>query len=439
MTVGFHTFGCKLNQCETESLAEAFRSEGFDTVDAGRPADLYLVNTCTVTSKSEQKARRFLKALCLAAPGAPILVTGCYAELEAGELGRLAPQIRIVPLRSEAGLADLAGRLGAASAPGGLPELIDSWLAGLDARRPAGAGFRLQPLKPAFHSRAYLKIQDGCDCHCTYCRVRIARGPSRSLPLEEALARAGDIEGQGYREVVLTGVNIGSYRDGRTGLAELLERLLSSSPGLRFRLSSLEPDGVDPALAGVAAHERVCPHFHIPVQSGSAKVLAAMGRRPSPEAILRAVELLRAAKDDPYLAADFITGFPGESEADFEDSQGLAGRAEFTDLHVFQFSPRPGTPAADFSGRVAQRISGERARRLRELAGRRLAEYRLRQIGRWREVLIESLSADGARGTSENYLDVFIRAPASASIKKGGLYRVQILAVEKDTLVGEII
>jgi threonylcarbamoyladenosine tRNA methylthiotransferase MtaB len=288
-----------------------------------------------------------------------------------------------------------------------------------------------------FHSRAYLKIQDGCDCKCSYCRVWLARGHSQSLAMRTIIERARSLEQAGYREVVLTGVNISSYRDGTGGLAGLLEKLLDMTATVRFRLSSLEPDGIDADLLRAVAAERICPHFHIPVQSGSARLLAAMGRRPEPEKILQTVHLLASARRDPYLAADFITGFPGENEADFQASYDLAAQAGFTDLHVFPFSPRPGTEAAVFTPRIPQRIAGERAGLLRGLAERRLAEYRLRQPGRLGQVLIESVDGDGGRGTSENYLEVRIRGTDPLAI--GSLVHVRVIAVEKNSLIGELV
>jgi threonylcarbamoyladenosine tRNA methylthiotransferase MtaB len=411
MRAAFHTFGCKLNQFETEALASAFAAQGFTLVFPEQAAELYLVNTCTVTSRSEQKARRYLRWLARERPEALVLVTGCYAQLARSELEELGPNLVVVSQEAKSGLLELPRLLRELEAA---PP--DSWSGEALARictsqAQPGSPFRFQVSDFQFHSRAFIKIQDGCDGRCAYCRVPLARGRSVSLDPALAVERARALEASGYRELVLTGVNISSYRHGEVGLAGLLERLLASTARARLRLSSLEPEAIEPELGRVLARPRLCPHFHLSVQSGSDRVLLRMSRRYRSAQVERAVSALRRAKPEPFLAADLIAGFPGESDEDFRATYSLAERLGFAKLHVFPFSPRPGTAAQSMRDRVPERIRGERVRALVELSERLGEHYRRSWEGREVEVVLEDRRLPGPEGqawegVSENYLKV---------------------------------
>lgn len=414
MRAAFYTFGCKLNQYETESLASTFRDQGFSLVETDAEAEIYLINTCTVTSKSEQKARRFIRHLSRERPAALLLVTGCYAQLEREALSALGENVAVVPQEAKDRLLELPRRLA-----GQVPADAGSWR---DAVRSALARdqahglpdpFRYRVEHYSFHSRAFLKIQDGCDQRCAYCRIRLARGASVSLDPQAAVERIRELERAGHREVVLTGVNISAYRQGELGLAALLERLLAGTSRVRIRLSSLEPETIKPGLAEALSHERICPHFHIPVQSGSDRVLLRMRRRYQARQVVRAAELLRRAKQEPFLAADIIAGFPGETEEDFQATWCLVKSLELSKLHVFPFSPRPGTPALAMKGRVPERIRDARVRELVALSERLQERYAGRWVGRKLEVVLEdrhSSSQGGEiwQGLSQNYLKVAV-------------------------------
>ncbi len=437
MRASFHTFGCKLNQFETEALASAFRSRGFSLVDPSEEAEVYLVNTCTVTGRSEQKARRFIRSLARARPGALLVVTGCYAQVDAAALERLAPNVAVVSQTDKSLLLDLPRRLqegrgaatpSAAAAPATAGAATAAILKG--AGHPDPFGFQVEAF--SFHSRAFLKIQDGCDHRCAYCRVPLARGASVSLEPEVAVQRARLLEQAGYREVVLTGVNISSWRHGEEGLGKLLERLLEATSAVRLRLSSLEPETIEPVLVQALRHPRICPHFHLPVQSGSDRVLAAMRRRYSVQQVRVAADLLRAARIEPFLAADLIAGFPGESDQDFRATFELAESLGFAKLHVFPFSPRPGTAAARLGERVPERVRGERVKSLTDLSGRLGLAYRRAWVGREVEVVLESRRAGGStwRGFSGNYLPCAVRGvpeqPGPPEPSPGRLVRARI-------------
>ena len=438
MIVAFHTLGCKLNQYETESLAESFRNAQF-TVTSEKQADLFVVNTCTVTSKSEQKARRLIRQLSRMNPEAVVIVTGCYAQLEEASLRQLAANVVVVPQDRKSILHALAERLSkprhqrlsveeAAALLGEIRENASQGSAPVTAARSpnnnhslAEAGssdpFGYTVDRFSFHSRAFLKIQDGCDCRCAYCRVPLARGPSVCLDPGRVLERVGKLESDGHPEVVLTGVNISSYRSGRGGrdpvaLAELLEQLLAGTRTIRVRLSSLEPDRIGRRLLAVLGHERVCPHFHLPVQSGSDTILAAMRRRYRAEKVYDVVRGLRSAKPGAFIAADIIVGFPGETEQDFSLSRRLIEDLELARLHVFPFSPRPGTAAFELRPQIAQSIIKQRAHALLELSNVLSARYRQAWQGRIVQAVLEGgVSPEGtATGLSENYLHLQIHA-----------------------------
>jgi threonylcarbamoyladenosine tRNA methylthiotransferase MtaB len=436
LTFSIHTLGCKLNQLEGEALADAFRREGFPVIPweeglSGAPAGegapsperLMLINTCTVTSMADQKARRLIRAALR--EGALVLVTGCYAQLNPRELAALGEGGRLIVVGGErkSALLDLPRRL--AGEGGIFSEPVLAWLRGLSGgappESPRAEPFRFAPRDFSAHTRGFLKIQDGCDRHCAYCRVRLARGRSISLDPEEALRRLRDLEAAGRMEAVLTGVNICRYAWEEGGalldLGGLLDRLLKGTERIRLRLSSLEPEDLNASLLASLAAGRLRPHFHLSVQSGSGRVLARMGRSYGPERVEEAVSQLRRLKGDPFLACDIIVGFPGEGEADFQETVELCERLDFAWIHVFPYSPRPGTPAWDFKGRLPQREIRARAERLGELACRGRRNYIGRWIGREVELVPErGLSVppapEGAEAlraaTSENYLKLLV-------------------------------
>jgi threonylcarbamoyladenosine tRNA methylthiotransferase MtaB len=411
MRASLYTFGCKLNQYETEALASEFRGQGFSLVSPDEDAEIYVINTCTVTSKSEQKARRLIRKISRQRSRSLLIVTGCYAQLNRDDLAGLGENVWVVSQEDKAGLIELPARLKQRSGTAA-GALSGSALTPVDLSAVAGDPFRFRVDRFSYHSRAFLKVQDGCDYSCSYCRVPLARGKSVSLDPEEAITRAREMEQGGYREVVLTGVNLTAYRHGEIRLPGLLSGLLGGTQRLRLRLSSLEPEMVKPELAEVLGNPRICPHFHIPIQSGSDTILPRMRRRYRAEQIVRAVESLREAKGDPFLAADIIVGFPGETDQDFLASYRLVETLKLSKLHVFPFSPRPGTPAEHMSDRVPERIRDERVRKLLSLSDSLHELYTGRWVGKRVEVVLEgerSQTDPGSwRGLSENYLKVLV-------------------------------
>ncbi|MFP4562215.1 MAG: tRNA (N(6)-L-threonylcarbamoyladenosine(37)-C(2))-methylthiotransferase MtaB [Spirochaetia bacterium] len=437
MRVAFFTLGCKLNQSESEALASSLASRGFFLVEWTEKADLYVVNTCTVTSKSEQKARRIIRKLSRDRPDTAVLVTGCYAQLDPGALDEIGENVVVLAHEDKDTILDLPGSMDPDAIISGVsPAELRALLAGLRERREAGQGtFRYAIDDYTYHSRPFLKIQDGCDNRCAYCRVPLARGGSISLDAATAVERLRKYEAKGCREVVLTGVNISAYHDLSAGirLPGLIHGLIESTESVRIRLSSIEPDAVDESLARAVADPRVCPHFHLPVQSGSTRVLRLMARKYAADKVREAVELLRGIKEDPFIAGDFIVGFPGETEEDFELSRGLIREIGFSRLHVFPFSPRPGTAAYTARPKVPERISGIRSEELRKLSDELLRDYMDRWIGRRTEMILEEeveTDTDGSavwRGTTMNYLQLSVAVPPGENLRKGGGVAVEIV------------
>jgi threonylcarbamoyladenosine tRNA methylthiotransferase MtaB len=423
--VAFHTFGCKLNQYETEALASSFRSHGFLVVDASEEADVHVINTCTVTSRADHKARSLVRAVAHRRPEEPVIVTGCSAQTESSALASLAANVVVVPQSEKARLLEIPAVLVRAGEAG--ESRVAALLAALAAAGGPSDPFALVVGDYSFHTRAFLKIQDGCDCRCAYCRVPLARGASVSLGTREVLRRAEELEASGRREIVLTGVNVSAWRSEGLGLPQLLLRLLDATRRVRFRLTSIEPEAITRELAECVGHPRVCPHFHIPVQSGSDAVLLRMKRRYRADRVMDGVRLLRAARQDPFIAADIIVGFPGESDEDHSRTLVLIRELAFAALHVFPFSPRPGTPAAAMQPTVPERIRRDRAREVAALGTELAAAYARRWVGREVAVLLEAGRAGHrTRGVSENYLRVDVRGVPGEEAAPGRLVRAVI-------------
>jgi len=425
MRIGFHTLGCKLNQYETEALASSFRAGGHTVVSGAEEADAYIVNTCTVTGRADHKSRAAVRNLSRRHPRSLLIITGCSAQLEAEALASLGENVLLVPQSAKGDLMALAERITqSADIPSGLAQLRR------ESTPSAQDPFALRVQGGlSFHTRAFLKVQDGCDAWCAYCRVPQARGPSRSLDADEVLRRAAELESAGHREIVITGVNISSYRSKDVALPRLVRELVGATRAARFRLSSLEPESLTEALAESLSLERVCAHFHVPVQSGSDGVLARMRRRYRSAGVIEGIELLRRAKPDPFVAADFIAGFPGETPEEHGESVRLIQETRLAALHVFPFSPRPGTPAAGQRPAVPQRIRDERAAELGRISKALLQAYTQRWVGKETDVLIESgpgRAAGEARGVSGNYLKVSVDGIPADANRKGKMIRVRI-------------
>ena len=455
-----HTLGCKLNQLESEAIASAFTQAGFKLLSetSNDSTTLHIINTCTVTSKADQKARRIIRKTLRDNPNSCVLVTGCYAELDPQEIKALETELAgetndygsnkqrlfVFKGKDKGGLLELPSYLKETKKSGAaLCNLIRTWSESSQTREQK----LFMPAQFSFHSRAFIKIQDGCDRHCTYCRVCLARGPSYSISAEQILNELKSLEEKGYAEAVLTGVNITQYQYNEEckDLSELIKYLLAGTKRIALRLSSLDPDRIDKKFVLALSDKRVRPHFHLSIQSGSVKILSLMGRSYSSDTVKRAVSLLRSVKEDPFLACDIITGFPGETETDFEDTLNLCKAIDFAWIHVFSYSKRPGTPAFSFPDPVCERDAVKRALSLQDLAKQGRRNYAKRWLGRKVTVIIEKGKNEPSfcRGITENYLKILVRcngeAPLSGSVINCLLLEIPDEKIYKDDVdvIGE--
>jgi threonylcarbamoyladenosine tRNA methylthiotransferase MtaB len=424
------TFGCKVNQCDSAGMAQGLTARGWRLAPAGVAPDLALVNTCTVTARADQEARQAVRRLAREYPGVPIWVTGCYAQRAPQEVAALPGVAGVAGNREKPRLAELV----AGPAPPGLSRCVGAY--------GAEEAFHPWPLRPfPGQTRARLKIQDGCSHGCTYCIVPMVRGPRRSLAPEGVAAALKGLAQLNYREVVLTGVDLGQYgqdQDPSLNLADLVKRLRAQALPLRVRLSSLEPQEVTGALLdALAGWPEFCPHFHLPLQSGAARVLAAMGRPYSPQDFRDLAGEIHRLFPDAALGLDVLVGFPGETTRDFEETYALVAALPATYLHVFPFSPRPGTAAAQMPPLPAPE-GQRRARIMRDLGRVKKGQFLQAQLGKLREVLVEGPARESGwlTGLSDNYLRVLLPGPPEW---RNRLLKVQTAGVQGEIMLGELV
>jgi threonylcarbamoyladenosine tRNA methylthiotransferase MtaB len=410
-TCAFITLGCKANQYDTQVLREGFlRRRGYREVSptgSDGPADLYVVNTCAVTSTSEVKSRQEIRKAVRLGPDAEVVVTGCYATADPQTLEGIEGVGRVVDREALT------------------RSLFDENEAGTNAEAGTGADSISEDIgiggisRFEGHSRAFLKIEDGCDAHCSYCIIPSLRGTVvRSKPLEDVVAEAARLAGNGYREIVLTGIHLGAYgRDLRgVTITDVLKRLNEVEGIYRIRLSSLEASEVTGELIDIMADEKskVCPHLHLSLQSGDDDVLRAMNRRYTAERYLNVIERVRSRLADPSFSTDVMVGFPGEGPEQFENTLNTCRQAGFSRMHIFPYSPRRGTPAAGMANRPGPDEVKERKMVLDGLKDELALRYKEKILGKEINVLVEERRADGMlSGYSERYVKALFTGPAS--------------------------
>ncbi len=416
--VSILTHGCKLNQSDSDALARRFQDAGYSIVGPSEQADVYVVNTCTVTHVADRKARRALRSARRRDPPALVVATGCYAQRAPDALASMSEVDLVAGNRDKDRLVELVRHAGPGPAPDGHNAIgqtvsaasIIRW--GDEARRGDGA-------RRGARCRAMVKIQEGCDQVCAYCIVPTVRGRERSIPPGDILETVRRRVGEGFKEVVLTGTQLGSYGFDipGTSLRDMLDMLLRESGVDRLRVSSLQPQELTRGLLELWQDRRLCPHFHMPLQSGSDRVLKRMRRRYTAREYADAVERVRRATPDASITADVIVGFPGEDEDDFGQSMSLVKEVGFADLHVFPYSPRPGTSAAYMGPRVDAATVGRRMSEMLALARVQGDGFRTASLGSVRPVLWERSSLREGRpmlvGLTDNYLRVVAEGPAS--------------------------
>lgn len=426
--VNFHTLGCKLNFSETSTLAREFERGGFVRVSPTSEADICVINSCSVTEHADKKCRNLIRRLHRRNPQAIIAVTGCYAQLKPQEIAAIEG-VDIVLSNNDKGdlykrVVELTGK-GRAQVYSCETDALTSFFAAFSS------GDR---------TRAFLKVQDGCDYCCSYCTIHYARGASRNQPIADLVAEARAIAAGGQKEIVLTGVNTGDF--GRTTGERFIDllRALDTVEGIaRYRISSIEPNLLtDEILAFCAASHKFQHHFHIPLQSGSDRILGLMRRRYTSARFAERIAAVRRLMPDAFIGIDVIVGFPGETEADFRATYDLLDTLSPSFLHIFPFSERPGTPAVDLPDKVQASVATRRVGELEALSARLHGDFCRRAVGTEDEVLFESTRRGGMMfGFTGNYRRV--KVPYDAA-RVNTLCRVKLLDMdESHDLIGEIV
>ena len=394
-TVAFSTLGCKLSFAETSTFEREFLEAGFAVVPSTGPADIYVVNTCSVTAMADKKGRNFIGRLHRLSPGARIVVTGCQAQLKAGQLADMEGVWAVVGSEYKGELLKIA-----------TAQHLDRKV----FVEPIGQSLKYFPaFSTTERTRAFLKVQDGCDYHCTYCTVPLARGDSRNAPIATVVSQAKEIAAAGFKEVVITGVNTGDFGKSTGESFFDLIKALNDVDGIeRWRISSIEPNLLtEEIIDWIAAGTKFLPHFHIPLQSGCDRILAAMHRRYNTDFFRRRIEYVRSKMDNVFFGIDVIVGFPGETKEDFETTYRFLEQIRPAFIHIFPYSRRASTPAADMPGQVSEQEKKARVQALELLCERLHGEFCEANRGRREQVLFESTNKDGKMfGYSRNYIKV---------------------------------
>ena len=422
------TLGCKVNQYETQAMEGFLNERGFERAVPGEIADAVIVNTCAVTAESGRKSRQTIRRLRDENPGAVLAVCGCYSQLEPDAVQEIGADV-IFGAADREKLVDAVVR---ACEAGEKTRDIDEPFKRREIERlPAGA--------VDHRTRAMLKIQDGCVNFCTYCIIPYTRGRLRSLPCDEAALEAKRLATEGYREIVLTGIEVASYGvdlPGKPGLADVIEAVAAACGDMRIRLGSLEPTVItEDFCRRLAATGKLCRHFHLSLQSGCDRTLKAMNRKYDTATFFEKTELLRKYFPGCALTGDLITGFPGEKEEDFNATCAFLWKCRFAAMHVFPYSRRPGTPADSMPDQCPKRVKEERAHQAQRLCDSMHRDYLRSCVGQTLPVLFESEEDGSSTGHSDTYMPVKVKGTGL----RGQLRDVEIMEVSGDTLLGSFV
>ncbi len=415
LKVGIFTLGCKVNQYESEAIAEALAQQGFETVSHGGLADIYIINTCTVTAESDRKARQFIRRAIKKNPEAYIIVTGCLSQTSPEDIARIEGVDYICGNTKKLSVVDAAVRFAESRQKEATPALLCEDI--------YEAPFEKMSITRFDRTRAYVKIEDGCENRCSYCIIPNARGKVRSKAPEDVISEVKALIAGGCREVVLTGIETASYGKDLEGCS-LVDLLIATDKldGIgRVRLGSLDPSLMNERFVeNIASLSSLTPHFHISLQSGSSSVLARMKRKYNAKMAMDVIERLRRAIPDLQLTTDIIVGFPGETDEEFEDTVEFVRRAKFLSTHIFQYSKRRGTIAAEMPDQVSESVKAERSARLIALQNEIRAEILKEQIGKEYNVLFETHSGGFCTGHTDSFIEIAVKSdkPMPAEIRK---------------------
>lgn len=424
----FFTLGCKVNQYESEAMRESFESAGYETVDFGDFADVYIINTCSVTAIADRKSRKAIKQARNLNHDAIVVVAGCYSQTNPNAVKTLEVADVIIGNTEKENIVDIVE-----SYKGETIEKVNDIMKCRTFAGPTAASHKGK-------TRAFMKIQDGCDNFCTYCIIPYARGPVRSRPVDEIIAEAKSFVKNGYKEIVLTGIHITKYGKDLKNitLTDVLSELNKIEDLERIRLGSLEYNrNLTEIVERVGEYPKLCPHFHISLQSGSAGMLERMKRTYTPAEYKAAVELIRKTWSEAAITTDIMVGFPGETDEEFAESMSFAKEIGFAKMHVFAYSRRPGTIADKMENQVPETIKKQRSEKMQALATRLENEFYKSCIGNRFSVLVERKTGDNLyEGHTENYIPVEITSRTDITKQ---IVRVEALGINGETVTGNII
>lgn len=410
MKAAFHTLGCKVNQYETEAMVSTFKKEGYSVVNEKEFADVYVVNTCTVTAVADKKSRQYIRRMKKVNPESIVVVTGCYSQINPEEVSSLEDVDIVAGTNEKSRITEFIRNFMA----DGRKQVHVKGYEELDAYDETGVVVNTEN-----RTRAYIKIQEGCNRFCSYCVIPYARGKVRSRGLKDIICEAKALVKKGYKELVLTGINTALYdmedkSDDLYGVEKVISAVSEIEGDFRIRLSSLEPAVVNADyVKRLLKYDKLCHHLHLSAQSGSDRVLSDMNRPYDRKEYLEIVKVLR--EEDPYygLSTDIIVGFPGEKESDFEDSERLVRECYFCKTHIFKYSKRPFTKAAKMKGHIAPQVKNRRSEKLHEMGKRSASEFFRMNEGRIETVLLEEIQKVGeinvVTGYTDNYIKVYVK------------------------------
>lgn len=411
MKVAITTLGCKANQYDSFAIEDVIKDNNLSVVPFSEEADAYIINTCTVTGRTDFKSRYLIRKARKTNPDAVIIVTGCYAQVSSNEVKGIKGVDYVIGNAEKDTVLNLIYK-----GKQDTPEVMVSGLKLVPTGSKQGHdnGFNLRAQGSSERTRAFLKVQDGCERYCSYCIIPYARGITRSLPADDVIREIELLRRNGYREIVLTGIHLGSYGitndSAAHSLTELIKDIDKRSYHCRFRISSLDPDEVtDELIEIVASSKRICNHFHLAVQSCDDDILMDMNRHHySRNIFVDKVERIYKLVNDVSIGVDIIVGFPGETDTQFMNTYSTLKELPVSYFHIFPFSKRKGTPAFDFSNQVDDKVMADRCSILKKLAEEKKRAFYTIQVGKYADVLIESISAQKATGKSRNYIPVVI-------------------------------
>lgn len=423
--VAFKTLGCRLNQYETDALVTDFSSAGYQLVELNQSPDVVVVNTCTVTNQSDQKSRNVISQAARNNQGAVVVVTGCMANNFKEKLESQDNITFVVENNRKSSVLSLvdAHFSGEILHPNQLPQDV----------------FRYEPVRQSLHTRSAVKIQDGCDNFCTFCIIPMVRGRAVSRPVEDVLENVRKTIANGFKELVVTGVNIGRYEDGEARFEDLLAQILEVPGDFRVRISSLEPDGFGDRFVELFQHPKLMPHLHLCLQSGSDKTLLRMRRMYDVDQFRKTVSRFRSVYPEFNFTTDIIVGFPGETDEEFQETLDAVREFSFSHVHTFKYSVRKGTRAERLENHVPEKIKTERSAKIRELSEANKKQYYRSLIGKTQHVLVEKVAKTKASGYGDLYVPVEFQGD---DIQKNTVYAVKLTGLagegEKLGLVGEL-